>query len=305
VGAKHQKNQTESEYLKLNKKILGGVVIIAILVISLSVVFGTGYDKPHRTITITGSTTVLPIAQRCAEEWTSTRNPSRTHPYYDEVNVAGGGSGVGIADLIQGNNDIADASRPMKDSEIAQAQASGINPVKHKIALDGVSIIVHPTNPVTGLTMEKIKDIYTGAITNWNQVGGPDATIVVYNRESTSGTYETFETKVMQSEPIRADALEKTSNGAMKEAVANDPNGIAYVGLGYVDSSVKAVTVNGIVASAETVRNGKYPIARYLFMITNGELSGQTNTLVADFINFVLSTEGQSLVEDVGFIALS
>jgi phosphate transport system substrate-binding protein len=290
--------------VKLNKKILGGVVIIVIIAVGLGVVFGTGYDKPHRTITTTGSTTVLPIAQRCAEEWTSTRNPSRTHPYYDEINVAGGGSGVGIADMLQGTNDIADSSRPMKDSEIADAIAKGINPVQHKIALDGVSIIVHPSNPVTGLTMDQIKNIYTGAITNWKQVGGPDATIVVYNRESTSGTYETFETKVMHSEPIRADALEKTSNGAMKEAVANDPNGIAYVGLGYVDSSVKAVTVDGITASAGTVRSGKYPIARYLFMITNGELSAQTNTLVKDFINFVLSTEGQQLVIDEGFISL-
>jgi phosphate transport system substrate-binding protein len=290
--------------LKLDKRIIAGVVIIVILAISLGVVFGTGLDKPRRTINITGSTTVLPIAQRCAEEWSSTKNPDRNHPYYDEINVAGGGSGVGISDLIQGNNDIADASRPMKDSEKATAIANGINPVEHKIALDGVAIIVHPSNPVSALTMAEVKGIYDGSINNWSEVGGPDATIVVYNRESTSGTFETFETKVMDDAPVRSDALEKTSNGAMKQAVAGDANGIAYVGLGYVDSTVKATTVNGITANAANVRNGKYPIARYLYMYTDGTLAEQENTLVSDFINFVLSSEGQALVEEVGFISL-
>jgi len=304
VGAKYQKNYTESEYLKLNKKIIGGVAIIAILVISLGVVFNTGFDKPHRTIDITGSTTVLPISQRCAEEWTTTKNPDRNHPYYDEINVAGGGSGVGKKDLIDGNNDIADSSSSMKPEEYADAYANGVNPVEHVIALDGLSIAVHPTNGLTDISMAEIKAIYDGTITDWSELGQPAGQIVVYNRESSSGTFETFEKKVMDEEPIRADAIEKTSNGAMKQAVSGDPLGIAYIGIGYVDESVKALTVDGIVASEDTVRAGKYPIARELYMYTDGTLAEQENTLVTDFINFVLSTRGQELVVEVGFISV-
>ncbi|MEM2875033.1 MAG: phosphate ABC transporter substrate-binding protein [Candidatus Hadarchaeales archaeon] len=243
-----------------------------------------------RSINVAGSTTVLPVAQMCAERW------METHPN-DTISVSGGGSGVGIASLIEGRCDIANASRAVKSSENEQA---GGRIVEHKIALDAIAVVVHPDNPVNELTTEQIKKIYLGEITNWSQVGGSNIPIAVYTRESTSGTYETFHELVMRKENITPNALTTTSNGEMRQNVSTNPNAIGYVGIGYI-SGVKALRINGVSPSSQTVQNGTYPIRRYLYMYTLGEPTG----LAKDFIDFVKGPEGQQIVQEKGFVPLS
>lgn len=245
-------------------------------------------------LVVQGSTTVLPIAQAAAEVFMQ-NNP--------EVNISvrGGGSGNGIAALIDGICDIADASRPMKVKEILLCQKKGISPVPHIVAMDGIAVIVHPSNPVQGLSMEQIKDIYTGKITNWKELGGKDQKIVVVSRDSSSGTFETFEKIVLKGKKIIPEALAQASNKTVATIVATTKGAIGYVGLGYLSSTVKALLVNGITPEQATVVSGKYPISRPLYMYTNGAPQG----IAKDFLEFICSKEGQKIVEKQGFVPLS
>lgn len=242
-----------------------------------------------RSIRVKGSTTVLPIAQAAAEAWMDAHST-------DSIIVEGGGSGVGIAALIDGTCDVANSSRTLKDEEKQQGL------IEHKIALDAVCVIVNSSNTVEELTLEQVKNIFKGEITNWSEVGGPNLEIVVYTRESTSGTYETFESKVMKPDNITLNALTKTSNGEMAQAISGNRNGIGYVGIGYLSGSsgIKALKINGVTPTIETVQNGTYPISRFLYMITKGQPEGLTK----DFIDFVKSPAGQKIVEEHGFVKL-
>jgi phosphate transport system substrate-binding protein len=240
-----------------------------------------------------GSTTVLPIAQKAAEVFMN-NNPGA------EISVRGGGSGVGIASLIDGTCDIGDSSRSIKDAELDKAVTNGRSPKANVIAMDGICVIVHPSNSVSALSKRQIKDIYTGAISNWKQLGGSDEKIVVISRDSSSGTFEAFGTLVLDGVKVRADALMQASNQAVASTVSRTPGAIGYVGLGYLTSSVKAVDVDGVKASKETVLTGKYSIGRPLFMYTNGAPKG----LAKQFIDYILSPEGQKLVEEEGFVGL-
>jgi phosphate transport system substrate-binding protein len=242
-------------------------------------------------ITIKGSTTVLPIAQVAAEEFMD-KNPGI------KISVQGGGSGVGIASLLDKTTDIADSSRKIKGEEIEKAKAAGVNPNEIVIALDGIAVIVHPVNKVGALTKGQIKDIYTGKVSNWKELGGADAKIVAVSRDTSSGTYEAFETLAINKEKVRPDALTTASNQAVAQTVAQTPGAIGYVGHGYLTAKVKDVTVDGIKCTKQTIQSGKYPLARELYMYTNGKPSGNT----AKFIDFVLSKEGQKLVEEEGFV---
>jgi phosphate transport system substrate-binding protein len=269
-----------------------GIIVAVLLVVMISAILLLSpptTTSTARSIKVKGSTTVLPIAQAVAEAW------MRAHPR-DSIMVEGGGSGVGIAALIDGTCDIATSSRTLKDEE----KQKGL--ISHEIALDAVCVIVHPSNPVEGLTLEQVKRIFKGEITNWSEVGGPNLKIVVYTRESTSGTYETFESKVMARENITLRALTKTSNGEMVQAISGNPNGIGYVGIGYLPQArdIKVLKINGVTPTPETVRNGTYPISRFLYMITKGQPEG----LAKDFIDFVKSPEGQKIVEEQGFVRL-
>lgn len=248
--------------------------------------FAAGND-----ITIKGSTTVLPIAQVAAEEFMD-RNPGIN------ISVQGGGSGVGIASLLDKTTDIADSSRKIKGEEITKARAAGVNPNEIVIALDGIAVIVHPGNRINALTKAQIKDIYTGKVSNWKEVGGSDAKIVTISRDTSSGTYEAFETLAINKEKVRPDALTTASNQAVAQTVAQTPGAIGYVGHGYLTNKVKDVTVNGVKCTRQTIQSGKYPLARELYMYTNGKPSGNT----AKFIEFVLSKDGQKLVEEEGFV---
>ncbi|MBP2144958.1 phosphate transport system substrate-binding protein [Methanofollis sp. W23] len=255
---------------------------------------GDGPTQPpeaQQSISVTGSTTVLPVAQLTADLFMD------THPK-TEVRVSGGGSSVGIQAVGSGTAEIGMASRDLKSSEKTRFP----DLVRHVVALDGIALIVHPSNTVGALTTAEVKAIYKGETTNWKEVGGPDETIVVVGRDSASGTREFFHDLVMEKEDFVATQLEKNSNGAIQQTVAQTPGAIGYVGLGYLDDSVKAVNIEvsgtQIEPSVATVTSGQYPIARSLTMFTNGEPTG----LVQEYLDFILSPDGQMIVEEEGFV---
>ncbi len=245
-------------------------------------------------IVVEGSTTVLPIAQKAAEVYMD-QNPSAN------ISVRGGGSGVGIASLLDKNCDIADSSRPIKDTELDKAVTNGVDATANIVAMDGLAVIVNPANSISKLSKKQVKDIFMGSISNWSQLGGSNEKIVVVSRDTSSGTFEAFLTLVLEGNKTRSDALMQASNQAVATIVAGTPGAIGYVGLGFISPSVKALELNGVMPSRETVMSGKYPVTRPLFMYTNGKPQG----LVKEYIDFILSDEGQKLVEEDGFVGLN
>jgi phosphate transport system substrate-binding protein len=246
------------------------------------------------TIKIDGSTTVLPIAQKITEAYMK-ENPNVS------ISVSGGGSGNGIKAIIDGTTDIASSSRFMKDEEVKAAMEKGSYPVPFAIAYDCIVPVVHPGNPVKDLTGDQLKGIYKGEIKNWKEVGGSDSEIVVISRDTSSGTYEIWEEKIMKKERVYAGALLQASSGAITQAVSKNKNAIGYLGIGYVDKSVKALTVNGIPGNAETALSGVFPVSRALFMFTRGWPTGD----IYKFINYVLHPQkGQKFVKEAGFVPL-
>lgn len=191
-------------------------------------------------------------------------------------------------------------SRFMKDSEFKTCVEKGILPVAHVVAFDGLAVVVNPANKVSALTDAQIADIYTGKITNWKQLGGDDAEIVVISRDTNSGTYETFNELILRKKAVVKGAEYVGSNGQAKTRVASTKNAIAYVGLGFVDDTVKTLSVDGILPSAKTIVSGKYPIARPLFMFTNGY--PKMGSAVYDFVTLHLTEEGREIVKDLGYI---
>ncbi len=245
------------------------------------------------TLNLNGSTTVAPVAQAWAEAFNA------KHPGVDIV-VTGTGSGNGIAALINGTTDIAMASRKIKDKERNQINGT----VKEfVVGRDGLAVIVHPNNPVEELTMAQIKDIFTGKITNWQEVGGPDADIYVYTRDTSSGTYGFFKEFVLNDEEYTKNSRKTASNAAMVKTVAQEEYAVGYCGLAFVDNSVKAVRVSkdggpAVEPSIENAKAGQYPIVRDLNMYTIGEPAG----LAKAFLDFGFSAEGQAMVEEVGYL---
>jgi phosphate transport system substrate-binding protein len=218
-----------------------------------------------------------------------------------EIMVTGGGSSVGIQAAGEGTASIGMSSRDLKTEEKARYP----DLVSTVIGSDGIAVIVHPSNTVGPLTLEQVKGIYQGNYANWKELGGPDTPIVVVGRDSASGTREFFHEKVMNKEDFVAGQLEKNSNGAVKQTVAQTPGAIGYVGLGYLDETVRAVPilVDGapVEPSVRTVLDRKYPISRPLILVTKGEPSG----LARDYIQFLLGQEGQKILEKEGFVPLS
>ena len=246
-----------------------------------------------RKVIIEGSTTVLPIAQAAAEMF------MRQNPDVD-ITVRGGGSGVGIASFIDKTCDIADSSRAIKTEEVEKAAVNHRDPLAHVVAMDGIALIVNPANPLTAISKSQVKDIFTGNISNWKELGGNDEKIVVISRDSSSGTFEAFGTLALSGAKVRSDALLQASNQAVASVVTRTPGAIGYVGLGYISSEVKALTLDGVMPSKETVLTNKYAFCRPLYMFTNGEPTGATR----DFIDFVTSKEGQKIVDEQGYVGL-
>jgi len=259
----------------------------------MAVFFLQGSVLAAGTLVIKGSTTVLPIAQAVAEAFMK-KNPNVN------ISLSGGGSGDGVKALIDKSTDIANSSRDLKPVEIKLARSRGVNPVARRVAIDAIVPIVQPSNPVKDLTIEQLSLIYQGKITNWKEVGGTNKKIVVISRDTSSGTYETWEQKVLHKAKVTARAQLQASNGAIVQAISKNKYAIGYIGIGYLNKSVKAVKVNGIQASAKTALSGEYPIARPLFMFTNGQPKGSA----AGFIKFLLSPAGQKIVKKEGFVPL-
>ncbi|MBM7555460.1 phosphate ABC transporter substrate-binding protein [Halanaerobacter jeridensis] len=266
--------------------------LVLTLVALMLVTFSAGAFAA--TLNIQGSSTVLPIAQRAAEVYME-NNPEVS------ISVRGGGSGNGIAALIDDATDIADASRFIKNKELNQAVDNGIQPVPHRVAMDGIAVILNENNSVSDLTLDEIKKIYTGQITNWKELGGPNKEIVVVSRDSSSGTFEVFGEIALEGARVAQTALMQSSNGTVASTVAETEGAIGYVGLGYLDNAgIKAIKVNGVNPTNATVASGEFPIARPLFMFTDGWPEG----LTAKFINFVLSARGQEIAEQQGYVPL-
>jgi phosphate transport system substrate-binding protein len=248
---------------------------------------------------IKGSDTVLPLSQKEAENYMKA-NPSKT------VIVTGGGSGVGISSLMEGNTDIAQSSRKIKFDEKQKLQEKGKSVTEVIIAYDALAIVVHPGNKVKNLTREQLDGIFSGKITNWKDVGGDEGAIIPYARETSSGTYEFFKESVLKNKNYKNGIMSMPATGAIIQSVSQTKGAIGYVGLAYLSNSVKAVQVSYdkgksyIAPSVATAKDGTYPIVRplYFYYITEVEKA------VRPFIDYVLSAPGQKIVSEIGFIAL-
>ncbi len=277
----------------VTREIKKSKIAVMLLMTLIALGLASGISLAANQITIKGSTTVLPIAQRTAEVFMNKNSDVN-------ISVQGGGSGVGMAALIDRTTDIADASRAIKDKELKKAISNGVIPKANVVAMDGIAVIVNNSNSLKNLSIKQIKAIYTGKVSNWPDVGGSGGQIVVISRDSASGTFEAFSKLALSKARVRPDALLSASNQAVAQTVARTPGAIGYVGLGYVSGNVKAVTVNGVECLKETVLTGEYPLARPLFMYTNGKPTG----VIKAYLDFVLSNEGQRLVEKEGYVGL-
>ncbi|RKY33530.1 MAG: hypothetical protein DRP68_01980 [Candidatus Omnitrophota bacterium] len=260
-------------------------------------------QEPSGFIQVKGSDTLVNAAQKLAEEF------MKEYPYIF-VAVTGGGSGVGIASLINKTTDIATASRRIKNKEKEIAKKWNVTPYEIIIGFDGVAVIVNKKNPIKKLTIKQLHDIYTGKIKNWNQLGEYNSSIVALSREVSSGTHIYFKERVVQldnkksKEEFSPNVLLLSSNQAIVEEVASNPQAIGYVGMGYLSSRVKALAIKDegdyFLPIPQNVIEKKYPLSRPLFMYTDGEPTG----IVKIFIDFVLSEKGQKQIEEVGFVPL-
>lgn len=229
------------------------------------------------------------------------------------IAVTGGGSGTGIAALINGTVDVANASRQMKDKEISAAQENGINPIEFTVAIDALAVVIHPDNPVDRLTIDQLADIFTGRITNWQEVGGNDASIVLLSRETNSGTHVYFlEEVVRKGEGDNTDifapqTLLMPSSVGITSELRRNPNAIGYDGLGYVTEHEKVVAIAKdanspyVLPTVQTGADGSYPIARGLYMYT----AGQPNDIIAQYLDWIRGPKGQQIVRELGFVPLT
>ncbi len=249
---------------------------------------------------IKGSDTVLPLAQKEAESYMKSNKMAK-------ITVTGGGSGVGLAALVDGTTDIAMSSRKIKMSEKIKLQDAGKANKETIIAFDALAVIINPTNKAVQLSREQLEGIFTGKIKNWKEVGGDDLQIVVYSRESSSGTYEFFKEHVLNNKNYASSVLSMPATGAIVQSVSQTKGAIGYVGLAYVEKDVKTVKVSYdkgktfIAPSMETAKNKTYPIIRPLYYYYLASIE----KTVKPFIDFCLSDEGQKIVEQVGYVPLT
>ena len=277
---------------------------------SLSVVAGAlmllaslgtaGVAGAATSVQIKGSDTMVHLASAWAEKFMQENSGI-------EVSVTGGGSGTGIAALINGTTDIATSSRLIQPSEINAAKSRGFTPHEISAGKDGIAVIVNPSNPIKSLSMDQIKKIFTGEVNNWKAFGGPNQKIVVYTRDSSSGTFQFFQEHVLNKNDYSVRARRLPSNSAIVQSVADSAGSIGYVGLGYLadaQGKAQALTVKkndsspAVAPSIATVSDGTYPISRDLLLYTKGEPTGAVKT----FVDFMLGSEGQQIVEEMGFV---
>lgn len=267
---------------------------------------GAASDSSEAYIENKGSDTIVNLALAWAEKYQS------DHPEV-RISVTGGGSGTGIASLLNKTVDIANASRQIKEEEIDKAQADGIEPVEHTIARDAIAVIVNPENPINELTLKQISDIYSGKYSNWREVGGEDRPIVRLSRETNSGTHVYFLETVLRlgnSEDktlFSMDTLLLPSSEGIIAEVRQNPNAIGYDGLGYVPDDLKMIAIAQeeggpyVLPSIPTVNDKSYPIARDLYMYTDGQPTG----IVKEYLDWILSPEAQEIVAELGFVPVN
>lgn len=269
-----------------------------LVIAGLAVILAASFLYAGGNITIKGSDTLVRLGQRWAEAYMA-RNPGVV------LQVSGGGSGTGIAALLNGSTDVCQASRDMKEKEYTQAQEKNIAVYRVSVALDGIAVFLHETNPVKELSFAQLKGIYTGAITNWKEVGGPDSRIILYGRENNSGTYTFFKEHVLNEEDYFEYTQTLPGTAAVVNAVSKDKNGIGYGGIAWA-TGVKYAAVKKsdtdivVLPSVETVSNGTYPIARDLYWFFNGKPEGELKKLV----NWALSEEGQKFAAEMDYVPL-
>lgn len=287
--------------MNLRKLFLVGLLCLGLIVSANTI------SAQRKMMQIKGSDTLVNLAQILAEEYMA-KNPR------NPIAVLGGGSGTGIAALINGTCDIANHSRPMKEKEIKMAEDNGVTPHTFVIAVDGLSVIVNENNPVSQLTMDQIGAMFRGEIKNWKELGGPDKAVSLYGRQSNSGTFVFFQEHVLGKQNYSPHMKRMNGNAQIVEGVTADKFGIGYVGVGYVvdaqgnvKKGIKILKVSKDANSAAysplnkaSVDSGDYPIARGLFQSTAGVPKGD----VLDFIQFELSSEGQKIVEEEGFFPI-
>jgi phosphate transport system substrate-binding protein len=293
------------------KRYLLSAIIIFVLLFSASCgpassSAETASDSPATYIENKGSDTIVNLALAWAERYQA------EHPEV-RISVTGGGSGTGIASLINGTVDIANASRQIKEEEIANARSNGVEPVEHIIARDAIAVIVNPANPVRQLTLKQISDIYSGKISNWSEIGGEDRPIVRLSRETNSGTHVYFLETVLRlgnsddKTLFSMDTLLLPSSEGIIAEVRQNPNAIGYDGLGYVPEDLKMIAIAEeeggayVLPSIPTVNDKTYPIARDLYMYTDGEPTG----IVKDYLDWILASEAQQIVAELGFVPAS
>jgi len=289
---------------------------ILLVITSLTIVFstscgpasseGAASDSSATYIENKGSDTIVNLALAWAERYQS------NHPEI-RISVTGGGSGTGIASLINGTVDLANASRKIKEEEVEEAESNGIDPVEHIIARDAIAVIVNPENPVSQLTLKQISDIYSGKYSNWSEVGGEDRPIVRLSRETNSGTHVYFLETVLRlgnsddKTLFSMDTLLLPSSEGIIAEVRQNPNAIGYDGLGYVPDDLKMIAIAEeeggafVLPSIPTVNDKSYPIARDLYMYTDGQPRG----IVKEYLDWILSAEAQEIVAELGFVPAS
>jgi phosphate transport system substrate-binding protein len=260
-------------------------------------------STPVQSLSIKGSDTMVHLVSSWTEEFMETQAEI-------DISVTGGGSGTGIAALINGTTDICASSRGIKEKEREQAEANKVFPLEIPVARDGIALIVNPKNPVNSLTIDQVRMIYTGKFTNWKELGGPDARIILLSRESSSGTFVFFQEHVLNKEDFSSSARLLPGTSALVQAVAADRGAIAYVGLGFAAEARGTAKTLGVQAegqpspvlpSEETVRSGAYGVSRPLFFYTNGA----PGDAAKQFIDFCLSPAGQKIVRETGYVPIS
>ncbi|HEY5729943.1 MAG TPA: phosphate ABC transporter substrate-binding protein [Anaerolineales bacterium] len=290
------------------KRSLFTLLFASLLIASCSFGSSSGASSDSQTSYIEnkGSDTIVNLALAWAEKYQGDHSDVR-------ISVTGGGSGTGIASLINGTVDIANASRQIKKEEIEQAQSNGIEPLEHIIARDAIAVIVNPENPVNQLTLQQISDIYSGKISNWKEVGGEDRPIVRLSRETNSGTHVYFLETVLRLSSkedktlFSMDTLLLPSSEGIIVEVRQNPNAIGYDGLGYVPHDLKMIAIAEqeggayVLPSIPTVNDKTYPIARDLYMYTNGQPEG----LLKEYLDWILSAEAQEIVAELGFVPVN
>ncbi len=271
-------------------------LFVAVMVLVQVFCLGAPVAQAEDTVEIGGSTTVAPIAEAFRDYWKAVRKPVI-------INISATGSGDGAKGIVDGSLDIGNMSRFMKDKEFKTAVDAGIHPVAHVVALDGIAIVVHPSNPVEGLKLDQVAAMFKGEIKNWSEVGGPNMPIVLIGREHNSGTYDTFEGLVMSKQDQASSVAALNSNGAVRARIQNTQGAVGYLGLGFVDDSVKALKIDGVMPSEATVKAGQYAVARPLFMFTNGY--PELGSAVQQFVTFHLTETGQQIIREIGYVPVT